>query len=82
MKRVLDRLESLSFLNTIMKGIKVISFDDDIELIKMRNPRGWEPPSFANDELDLKKEFDKGFEECEKRVDICGEYILLIIVYL
>ena len=60
------QIREFIFLKHYNEGDKVISFDDDIELIKMKNPRGWEPPSFANDELDLKKEFNLAFEQCEK----------------
>jgi len=60
------QIREFIFLKHYNEGDKVISFDDDIELIKMKNPRGWEPPGFANDELDLKKEFNIAFEECEK----------------
>jgi len=60
------QIREFIFLKHYNEGDKIISIDDDIELIKMKNPRGWEPPSFANDELDLKKEFDLAFEQCEK----------------
>ena len=60
------QIREFIFLKHYNEGDKVISFDDDIELIKMINPRGWEPVGFTNDELDLKKEFDLAFEECEK----------------
>jgi len=60
------QIREFIFLKHYNEGDKVISFDDDIELIKMINPRGWEPIGFTNDELDLKKEFDLAFRECEK----------------
>ena len=60
------QIREFIFLKHYNEGDKVISFDDDIELIKMINPRGWEPVGFTNDELDLKKEFNLAFEECEK----------------
>jgi hypothetical protein len=60
------QIREFIFLKYYNEGDKVISFDDDIELIKMINPRGWEPVGFTNDELDLKKEFDLAFRECEK----------------
>jgi hypothetical protein len=48
------------------EGDKVISMDDDIEKIRMKNPREWEESCFCDDELDLKTEIDLAFKECEK----------------
>lgn len=48
------------------EGQKVISMDDDIEKIRMKNPREWEKSCFCDDELDLKKELDLCFEQCLK----------------
>ena len=44
----------------------IVSIDDDIELFKMKNPKGWEKSCFKNDELDLQKEIDLAFETCVK----------------
>tara|TARA_R110000787_G_scaffold21049_5_gene62533 strand:+ start:2584 stop:3354 length:771 start_codon:yes stop_codon:yes gene_type:complete len=48
------------------EGQYVLYMDDDIEKIRMKNPRGWERSSFCDDELDLKKELDLAFSECLK----------------
>ncbi len=48
------------------EGQKVVSMDDDVEKVRMKNPREWEESCFCDDELDLKKEIDLAFKECEK----------------
>ena len=52
--------------NYYPEGSKIVSFDDDIKEIRMKNPREWEESSYCDDELDLKLEIDLAFSECEK----------------
>ena len=52
--------------NYYPEGSKIVSFDDDIKEIRMKNPREWEESSFCDDELDLEMEIDLAFSECEK----------------
>ena len=48
------------------EGEKVVSMDDDIEALRMKNPREWEESCFCDDELDLLLEIDLAWSECEK----------------
>jgi hypothetical protein len=49
------------------EGQKLLCMDDDIEEIKMKNPRGWEESSFEEDGCpDMKAEIELAFKECEK----------------
>ncbi len=45
-------------------GDYVVSMDDDIEKIRMKNPLGWEKSCFKDDQLDLLKEINLAFAEC------------------
>tara|TARA_R110001592_G_C12919291_1_gene728367 strand:- start:58 stop:834 length:777 start_codon:yes stop_codon:yes gene_type:complete len=62
----LKSVRNFIFQEYYPEGQKVVSMDDDIEKIRMKNPRGWEASCWADDELDLKMELEKAFEECEK----------------
>lgn len=62
----LKSVRNFIFQEYYEEGQKVVSMDDDIEKMRMKNPRGWEESSWADDELDLKKEIDLAFKECEK----------------
>lgn len=46
------------------EGDFVVSMDDDIDKFRMKNPLGWEPSSFKDEELDLLKEIQLAFHEC------------------
>jgi len=48
------------------EGDWIVSMDDDIEKIRMKNPRGWEDSSYCDDELDLMTEINLAFSECMK----------------
>jgi hypothetical protein len=48
------------------EGAWIVSMDDDIEKIRMKNPREWEESSFCDDELDLMKEIELAFDCCVK----------------
>lgn len=49
------------------EGTQILCLDDDIEMIKMKNPDMDEKSSWAKQELlDLKKEVRTGFDECIK----------------
>ena len=54
------------FQEFYQEGDKVVSMDDDIEKIRMKNPRGWEPSCYSDDELELVKELNLAFSECER----------------
>tara|TARA_R100001163_G_scaffold6097_1_gene7016 strand:+ start:1490 stop:2254 length:765 start_codon:yes stop_codon:yes gene_type:complete len=63
----MKEIREFYLLNYYKEGDKIVSMDDDIECIKMKNPRGWEPSSFEEGGCpDFKKEVDLAFEECEK----------------
>jgi hypothetical protein len=48
------------------EGDKVVSMDDDIDKIRMKNPKGWEASCYEDCELNLRAEIDLAFKECEK----------------
>jgi hypothetical protein len=62
----MKEVRNFIFQEYYKEGQKVLSMDDDIEKMRMKNPRGWEPSQFCDDELDLKKEIELAFKECEK----------------
>jgi hypothetical protein len=48
------------------EGDWFVSMDDDIEKIRMKNPRGWEDGWSEEEDIDLIKEIDLAFSECVK----------------
>ena len=54
-------------INYYPEGTKLLCMDDDVEMIKMKNPNSDEPSSFKNELLDLKKEVDNAFKICQKK---------------
>tara|TARA_R110000782_G_C14694334_1_gene401441 strand:- start:51 stop:824 length:774 start_codon:yes stop_codon:yes gene_type:complete len=60
-------ISNFIFQDYYSEGQHIVHFDDDIEQIRFKNPRNWEDPNtFCDDELDLKKEINIAFRECEK----------------
>ena len=53
-------------INYYPENATLLCMDDDIEKIKMKNPNNDEKSCFKNELLDLKKEVERGFKECEK----------------
>lgn len=62
----LKSIRNFIFQEYYEEGQKVVSLDDDIDKVRMKNPREWEDSCWADDELDLKKEIELAFKECEK----------------
>ena len=59
-------------INYYPEGTKLLCMDDDVEMIKMKNPNSDEPSSFKNELLDLKKEVDNAFKICQKEISYMG----------
>jgi len=62
----MKEVRNFIFQDYYKEGDYIVSIDDDIETIRMKNPREWEESCFCDNELDLEKEMNIAFKECEK----------------
>ena len=49
-------------INYYPENTKLLCMDDDVEMIKMKNPNNDEPSCFKNELLNLKKEINNAFK--------------------
>ena len=66
-RKGMKEIRKFYLLEYYKEGDKVVSLDDDIEFIKMKNPREWEDSCFEEVGCpDLSLEINLAFKECEK----------------